>query len=456
MSIARPLPLHTPPIPGEAWAGYLDRVADHLDVPRASLLGDALGRNPRDLRYWYTCAAAGVAATDTTFTALAAYFRLRPGQVRRMHLQVFAGSALHLRPEDIVAFDPAHGTPARQYPAHRFQALHQIRRPHGCPQCLRERPGIWPLTWRLRWHLACAEHHAMHVADPAGVAWSSIPAQVVTPELLECQRQILHRLTPRPGNRAYFTHLETNIRLRVGSRWCNVEPAHLAAVIPDAVAAIPDEGHPNLDAIARLRAHGRGKRGVSRLLTTPHPHQDLPRPPETYPQLLPTRHYVPDLSDLLYPTGLRIGRSVTATAVYMHATSVDAATAAAALHQPARTDLSLLDAVLRLRQAGRLEAFWAAIAQAAVAVHSDAIDYGRRRQLADRAEVRALASTAAPSADTWMLRTWVVDQWACTYTTPNERPSSRNGLIEVYDRTYGAAMRAALRHLETDPQARPA
>ena len=53
----------------------------------------------------------------------------------------------------------------------------------------------------------------------------------------------------------------------------------------------------------------------------------------------------------------------------------------------------------------------------------------------------------SPSAYCRTVRTWLVDQWACTYTSSNVRPSVRDGSIEHYDRLYGPGMRAALERL---------
>lgn len=59
-------------------------------------------------------------------------------------------------------------------------------------------------------------------------------------------------------------------------------------------------------------------------------------------------------------------------------------------------------------------------------------------------DVHLAAKTAEPNAYPRTIRTWLVDQWACTYTSSNVRPSVRDGSIEIFDQKYGPGMREAL------------
>jgi len=46
-----------------------------------------------------------------------------------------------------------------------------------------------------------------------------------------------------------------------------------------------------------------------------------------------------------------------------------------------------------------------------------------------------------------MVRTWLADQWACTYTSGRVRPSVLDRSIEDFDRRYGPGMRLALEQI---------
>lgn len=78
------------------------------------------------------------------------------------------------------------------------------------------------------------------------------------------------------------------------------------------------------------------------------------------------------------------------------------------------------------------------------------VNYRAREQVCLDERARTIAATVAPAAHVGMMRTWLVDQWACTFTTTRQaRPSVRNGSIEHFDRRHGTQMRAALaQHLE--------
>jgi len=71
-------------------------------------------------------------------------------------------------------------------------------------------------------------------------------------------------------------------------------------------------------------------------------------------------------------------------------------------------------------------------------------NYRHRELVCNDEDVYLVATAAEPSAYVRTIRTWLVDQWACTYTSSNVRPSVQDGSIEHFDRRYGTGMRAAL------------
>lgn len=100
--------------------------------------------------------------------------------------------------------------------------------------------------------------------------------------------------------------------------------------------------------------------------------------------------------------------------------------------------------LVRLEQEGRAEHFWSECRAAVTALLEDGVDYRARETACSDAGAYVAATTAEPKAHGGMVRTWLVDQWACTYTSSRVRPSILDRSIEDFDRLYGLGMRAAL------------
>lgn len=97
-----------------------------------------------------------------------------------------------------------------------------------------------------------------------------------------------------------------------------------------------------------------------------------------------------------------------------------------------------------LEDEGRAEQFWRLCENAAVELLREGVDYRHREQVCYDDGAYLAATSAEPAAYVRTVRTWLVDQWACTYTSSNVRPSVRDGSIEHFDRQYGPGMRSAL------------
>lgn len=139
----------------------------------------------------------------------------------------------------------------------------------------------------------------------------------------------------------------------------------------------------------------------------------------------------------------------------MSATALDLDAAAAVLPPGRRgtTSSLFLAQLIQLERDGRAERFWSLCAAAASQLVGESVDYRHREQVCGDEEAYLAAASAEPSAYVRTVRTWLVDQWACTYTSSNVRPSVRDGSIEHFDRLYGSGMRAALARLFEEPAA---
>lgn len=166
-----------------------------------------------------------------------------------------------------------------------------------------------------------------------------------------------------------------------------------------------------------------------------------------FPHLLPTNLFTAGLSDLLHTADVRTARAISAVGALMSATGAGLSTACELLPQiRATTSVRFLNHLIALEGEGRAERFWSLSETAAAELLTEDVDYRRREQLCCDDEAYLAATAAEPSAYARTIRTWLVDQWACTYTSSNIRPSVRDGSIEHFDRLYGPGMRSALEH----------
>jgi len=80
----------------------------------------------------------------------------------------------------------------------------------------------------------------------------------------------------------------------------------------------------------------------------------------------------------------------------------------------------------------------------------DGVDYRALEATCSNPEAFLAARKAEPSAHQGIVKTWLVDQWACTYTSSRVRPSVLDRSIEDFDGQFGSMMRTALERLSTE------
>ncbi|MEI2775390.1 MAG: TniQ family protein [Tetrasphaera sp.] len=428
------LPIRIPPVDGESWLGYTHRVAAFYHLPWRTLMRHLILNDPHSLRYWHMPRLAGYAATTPTRETFAAFFRLEPSEVADMHLSRYHGSALDFPAQLTLALDPlSTETDPANASLGSIGRLVSVRKPRGCPDCLRGRPDHRPLSWHLTFHVACVHHGLLHVPLDRH---TPIPADTNT---IDAQALILQRLTPHPENRRFFTTLELILTARVAQgrpHRLNAKTTSLAEALPEVVplAADPD---PSIALSYALDTTNRlGHITLPRISTEPVD-------PRWIPPLLPTRHLIPHLADLLYPLPIRRAREVAACAARMSLTGESATAACSVLGQRPTTPAAIHHTLRRLQSQGRLGHFLDATGRASHALLGEQIDYPQRALHASRPDLIAVANQIVIVAS-GMAKSWLVDQWACTYTSSRERTTSRDGRLENYDREHGPAITAAL------------
>lgn len=165
-----------------------------------------------------------------------------------------------------------------------------------------------------------------------------------------------------------------------------------------------------------------------------------------FPHLLPMHLFTKGLSDLLHHAQIRPARAVAAVGALMCATghSLDEASALLQERRRASTSAQLLAQLTQVEREGRADRFWTLCTAAAGSLIREEVDYRHREQVCTDEHAYLIATAAEPSAYVRTVRTWLVDQCACTYTSSNVRQSVQDGSIEHFDRLYGPGMRAAL------------
>lgn len=148
--MTRRLALCLPPEQGESLASWLTRVAFDTGTP-AGVLAVALGL---PLRPQWTAGARvrwfGALIDHQVCSDAATASGVHPDRIRALHLQVFDGSALDL---SALSMQDESGTAA----AAQWQWM-LLSASRACPLCLAERPGYWPLWWRLAYAASCPTH----------------------------------------------------------------------------------------------------------------------------------------------------------------------------------------------------------------------------------------------------------------------------------------------------------
>lgn len=456
VSTGRPLPVRVEPRPDEQWAGYLDRVGAAYRLQRRTVLRHVLGIDLRGTaRALAVERTLGIAVLESTAARFAHGLGIDPDAVNGMHLTRFHGSALHIPADARKVFDPSAVQPAGRRHSPRLGFLWSPRRKASCPDCRRERPDHWPLSWRLRWHVVCVQH--LQLIDEAGALTARHEPDS---NAVAAQKVILDRLAVGEENQTFFEKLgiATAAYLRAPAtsprRLADASPLELIDTLPAAVDRAlnrsnrearpgpemwrPSPSRPWTDVPVKRRIEERTP--LTRRMTDA---VELAR----LPVLLPLRWLVPELADLTFPVPIHRGRAIAGVAVHILASGGDIDGARNRPGQRQGGPIALAHLLERLEAEGRLESYWDAVRSAVTGVLREGIDYSSRRAFMYDSGVYDAGLRVIPDGDqnATVLRTWLVDQWACAHTsTYSPRLSTQTGRLEAFDRRYGQRLTDAL------------
>ncbi|WP_083433908.1 TniQ family protein [Nostocoides australiense] len=421
--------------------GYLLRVADTYGIHPFSLFERLHGISRVERRHlrW-----SGIAISNTAALAAGRVANLEPEEIQAMHLTAYDGSALDFGDLTPSVFDPTKDLPADRLPMTGAGPLVNAAWDRYCRRCREARPGFRAMSWRLRVHLVCI-HHGLLLDTENQSRGEQITA---TDDDIASQAEVLSRLTPSEQHAGFFADLDLHLASRIPMWRTKLQgrerksPEAVITSFTTAVQMARSPGYPAYQGLAEWPV----TKGA-RALRAP---RCLGFVGTTYgfPHLLPTHLFIRGLSDLLHQPDVRTARAVSAVGSFMSATGRDLSTACVLLPERRRatTAARFLKYLITLEDQGRAEQFWSLCEMAATELLRDDVDYRDREQLCYDEGAYLAATSAEPSAYVRTVRTWLVDQWACTFTSSNVRTSVRDGSIEHFDRLYGAAMRSALEH----------
>lgn len=433
-------PLRIEPLPGEWWRSYLQRVAARYRVHPFAVLERVYGIDRPERRHlrW-----SGIVMSDAAVAHSARVVNLAPDEIRAMHLKLLDGSALDFTGRDLDEFNPAASLSATRLHLRHVGPLVHAATDRVCPSCVEGSPLYRATSWRLQVHLVCTRHRL-----PLSHHLEAAADTEIDDEVCAAQQTVLDRLSPTAENAAFFKDL-----------YAQLGP-YLKRPAPSLDQALTVSTEPTLEsfreAVHRALAYGyphyQGFDGWPFARAASHlrpPHEVVihdNRSVRCFPHLLPMHLFAPGLSDLLHRAQIRPARAIGAAGAAM-CVGARSLSQSLELFPPGRRNTTarlVMTHLLNLEREGCAEQFWQLCASAALQLLKENVDYRQREQVCDRDQTYDVATSAEPSAYPRTVRTWLVDQWACTYTSSNVRPSVRDGSIEHFDRLYGPGMRAAL------------
>lgn len=148
----RPLPTRQAPVPGEAFASFVHRLAAHYDVSLLTML-EHVGLVT--LGGTVTIPNFGVYLDDRSVDSFCRATRLSQEVIRSTLLSHYNGLAI-----DLSQFNP---NDRRSLRAIAMTQWAYFWGSHFCPACLADDEGAWRLVWKLPWSFACVRHNSLLV-----------------------------------------------------------------------------------------------------------------------------------------------------------------------------------------------------------------------------------------------------------------------------------------------------
>lgn len=147
MSVLRPLTRLTPPLPGESFTSYIDRLAAFHKVDLLVMLRylGLIGAERHQRIYGY-----GILLDEDRLQNFGFATQLPCPIVTGMLLSSYDGVAI-----DLTGVAPNAPELLRRRAVSEWAYFNGS---HACPHCIQENEGAWQLAWKLPWSFACAKH----------------------------------------------------------------------------------------------------------------------------------------------------------------------------------------------------------------------------------------------------------------------------------------------------------
>ena len=149
---SRSLPLRIPPVEGESFVSYIDRLSHDLRSPVLPLL-QATGLADADSKH--VPSGFGVFLQSGRLEQFCRSADLPRETVEAMLLTIYDGVCA-----DFSRLVPDKPRTVMSTHARRWTYFYGT---HACPECLAESGGVWKLAWKLPWSFACARHRSLLV-----------------------------------------------------------------------------------------------------------------------------------------------------------------------------------------------------------------------------------------------------------------------------------------------------
>jgi len=377
-SAVRRLPLRVDPYPGEAWEGYLNRVAARYRVSRLDLMPRVLPA-PLHRRHWGVL-DGGMAMTPKTAERFGAYFNLAADEVLAMQYATVLQDYDPIPDNHVPSFDPVCVRLADERSRWSWIAAGQpsldmraVSVRLRCTACQAEQPGFMALLWKFTWHPACLRHELILVPHNRR---ESVPA----PErVLSFQRDLLRGMHDGRGREVHLA-LQSGVEFLTGR--CR-EPATEIGRITYSTDTLPRAWRCATEGpdMADLHQHGIVS-GMDAALDAllrylPDAIAIRDRPAEWFPDLLPLHLYVPDLSDRMDAVSVTRGRLLIGRLIETVSWGRDWGDRL--MRGAGRIQAGhLLELLADIESDGGIDEFWWAVARAAQRLRQEDVHYGRR------------------------------------------------------------------------------
>lgn len=261
----KPLPLRVPPADGEAWPGYLTRLAHEYRCREAHLVLPISRHWAQRLTFpapSTTC--YGIAMTAPVAEATARRMNLSPAEIQAMQLSTHDGVTVSFDDTTIEKFDPVVGAAIRPDFTHLgWLSYKGIRR--WCRRCEQDGWAVAPLMWHYPWATMCQFHGEPLRRERLSTnweAWADGLSAIDVKTMVTAQAKLEDIVSSKGAFRRHSA-LDGFLELRVATEalatqqtdWHRPDLGNhewIPRVLPDALDAIETHSGASSDALEQL------------------------------------------------------------------------------------------------------------------------------------------------------------------------------------------------------------